>query len=289
MPAASARTTDEVVDTGRYPLEDPDGPVLRGVVERARRELASTGCSVLTDVVRPELRDVLRREGEQVAPLAHHSVETVNVYNTAPDPALPAAHPARIALERGNAFVARDRLPEHFVVQRLYRSAGFRRLVAACVGLPQVHELGDPLSGLCMNVVAPGRSHPWHFDINDVTVSMLTREPEGGGVFEYCPGIRSASDERFDAVRAVLAGDGEHLVRRLALRPGDLQLFAGRHALHRVTPVTGPGERHSAIFAFSERPGVVGSVTRTLQLFGRTTPIHEAAAARAVRVDGLLD
>ncbi|MSW52988.1 MAG: arpA protein, partial [Actinobacteria bacterium] len=54
MPAASARTTDEVVDTGRYPLEDPDGPVLRGVVERARRELASTGCSVLTDVVRPE-------------------------------------------------------------------------------------------------------------------------------------------------------------------------------------------------------------------------------------------
>jgi len=47
--------------------------------------------------------------------------------------------------------------------------------------------------------------------------------------------------------------------------------------------------RHSAIFAYSERPGVIGSPARTRQLFGRVTPAHLAAAARTVRVDELMD
>jgi hypothetical protein len=34
---------------------------------------------------------------------------------------------------------------------------------------------------------------------------------------------------------------------------------------------------------------VVGSVTRTRQLFGRALPEHLAAAGHAVRADGLLD
>ena len=65
-----------------------------------------------------------------------------------------------------------------------------------------------------------------------------------------------------------------------ALRPGDLQLFKGRYSLHRVSTVHGrPTARHTAIFAYSERPGVVGSVARTRQLFGRVLPEHLAAAA----------
>jgi hypothetical protein len=149
-----------------------------------------------------------------------------------------------------------------------------------------VFPLADPLSGLVLNVVTPGRSHPWHFDTNEFTVSMLTQEPEGGGAFEFCPNIRSARAENVDDVRAAL--DGRYPAQRLALRPGDLQLFAGRYSLHRVTPVTGATARHSAIFAYSERPGVVGTVARTRQLFGRITPAHRAAEAR-VRVDQLMD
>lgn len=275
---------DEVVDTARYPLPDPDA--LREVVARVRRDLDDAGCSVLPGFVRPEQQDALRAEGAALAPHAHHDVETVNVYNTAPDDTLPADHPARVPLERGNAFVARDRIPSGALVQRIYTSAAFRGFVAACFGLPQVHELADPLSGLVLNVVAPGRGHPWHFDTNEYTVSMLTREAQSGGVFEYCPGIRSADAENLDAVRDVL--DGRGAPRRLELRPGDLQLFRGRYSLHRVSPVGGTAARHTAIFAYSERPGVVGTVARTRQLFGRTTPAHLAAHERAVRVDGLL-
>jgi hypothetical protein len=169
---------DDVVDTGRYPLHDPEG--LAGAVTAVRADLTEQGCCVLPGFVRPDRQHLLRAEGSALAPDAHYTVETVNVYNTAPDDTLPADHPARVPLQRGNAFVARDRIPADALVQRLYTSAAFRGFVAACFGLAQVHELADPLSGLVLNVVAPGREHPWHFDTNEYTVSMLTQAARAG-------------------------------------------------------------------------------------------------------------
>lgn len=289
MSTPEPRTLEHVVDTARYPLSELDSATGRSVISRARHELDTLGCTVLPDFVRPSLRDLLREECAAFAHQAHFDVETVNVYNIAVDSDLPKDHPGRIPFERGNAFVARDRIPADSLISRLYSSEEFQRFVALCFELPRLHELADPLSGLCLNVITPGREHPWHFDTNEFTVSMLTQEPQAGGVFEYCPAIRSAQDENFAGVRDVLAGRGGAAVRRLALRPGDLQLFKGRYSLHRVSPVQGGSARHSAIFAYSERPGVIGSVARTRQLFGRVLPEHLAAEGRAVRVDQLLD
>ena len=278
---------DRVVDTDRYPLSDPDGPEWRAVVARTRAELDAVGCCVLPDFVRRDLRTELERECAEIAPLAYTKTEQVNAYNIALDTPLPADHPGRVIMERGNAFVARDQIPADTIVHRLYRSTLFQRFVADCFALPALHELADPLSGLTLNVIAPGRAHPWHFDTNEFTVSMLIRPADQAGVFEYCPNIRSAEAENLTDVAAVLAGRGEHLVRRLELRPGDLQLFRGRYSLHRVSTVRGERARHTAIFAYSERPGVLGSAERTRQLFGRVLPEHTAAAS--VRGDQLLD
>ncbi len=276
------------MDTTRYPLSDPTSAAWSGVVSQAQADLRRDGCSVLADFIRPALRAELRAEGAAIAPSAHYDVETVNAYNIALDTPLPADHPGRETMQRGNAFVPWDRIPPHALINRLYTSALFQRFVADCFGLAAVHPLGDPLAGLCVNVVSPGMSHPWHFDTNEFTVSMLTQESESGGVFEFCPAIRSAREENFADVREVLSGGGR-LVRRLALNPGDLQLFQGRYALHRVSTVEGATARHSAIFAYSERPGVIGNVERTRQLFGRVLPEHLAAAGSAVRGDDLLD
>ena len=286
-----ADVVDEVVDTDRYPLAAPGGPGWQALVDRVRADLDRDGCSVLADFVRPSRQDDLRREGDAVAPHAHTRVEVVNAYNIDPGTPLPHDHPGRVRLERGNAFVPWDRIPATSLLHRLYTSPAVQRFVAACAGLPAVHPLADPLAGLCLNVIAPGRAHPWHFDTNELSVSVLTRPATEGGVFEYCPAIRSPADETLGAVRGVLDGRRPDLVRRLALRPGDLQLFRGRYSLHRVTTVGGPTARHSAILAYSERRGVVGSVERTRQLFGRVLPAHRAAGAPAGRVRGdrLLD
>jgi hypothetical protein len=277
-----------VVDVDRYPLTDPTSDAWRAVVERTRRELHDVGCSVLPGFIRPSLYEALRVEGAAAAPSAYYEPETVNVYNIDVDAALPADHPGRVTMQRGNAFVARDQIDPSAVIAQLYSSPLFTGFVASCFELEQLHELADPLSGLVLNVIRPGLEHPWHFDTNEFTVSLLTQAPTGGGIFEYCPNIRTAEDEHLDDVRAVLDGRGERLIRQLELRPGDLQLFQGRYALHRVSKVLGDTARHTAIFAYSERPGVIGSPARTRQLFGRVLPEHLAAAGR-VRVDQLLD
>lgn len=280
---------DEIIDTGRYPLGEVGDLGRAEAVARARAELAETGCSVLRGFIRPELIETLRAQGEEFAPHAYYEVERVNAYNIPLDTELPQDHPGRIVLERGNAFVPRDRIPSCSVINLLYTANVFQHFVADCFGLAELHEFADPLAGLCLNVVAPGMSHPWHFDTNEFTVSMLTQLPTAGGDFEYCPNIRSPHAENLDDVRDVLTGSGDRFIQRLALQPGDLQLFCGRYSLHRVSPVTGDRQRHSAIFAYTDRPGVIGTVERTRQLFGRVLPDHLAAAAEGVRGDRLLD
>jgi hypothetical protein len=280
----------QLVDTARYPLTEPGSAAWHDLVATVRHDLGRDGCSVLADFVRPDRHDDLRREGAAVASGAHYEVEVVNAYNIDPTTPLPDDHPGRVRMERGNAFVARDRIPPDALVQRLYTDELFQRFVAACFGLEAVHPLADPLAGLCLNVIPPGQAHPWHFDTNEFAVSLLTQPADDGGVFEYCPGIRSAADENLAGVRGVLDGRRADLVHRLVLRPGDLQLFTGRYSLHRVTEVGGATARHTAIFAYTERPGVMGSVERTRQLFGRVLPEHLAAVGgRAVRGDRLLD
>ncbi|MGH3625079.1 MAG: HalD/BesD family halogenase [Sciscionella sp.] len=289
MSASESRVVEQVVDTARYPLSEPTSAAWKDVVSRVHHELQNLGCSVLPNFVRSSLCGSLRLECAEIAPLAHYDVEVVNAYNIATDSSLPNGHPGRTTMERGNAFVARDHIPKQFIIHQLYVSQLFQRFVASCFGLPRVYELADPLAGLCLNVVAPGMAHPWHFDTNEFTVSLLTQESQAGGIFDYCPNIRSAQAENFDNVQAVLAGSREHLIRHLSLRPGDLQLFKGRYSLHRVTSVQGETARHSAIFAYSEHPGVIGSVARTRQLFGRVLPEHLATEGRAARGDQLLD
>jgi hypothetical protein len=288
MSTSEATVVGQVVDVARYPLAEPESTGWKQVVARTADELQQLGCSVLPCFIRSSLIGTLRQECAEVAPLAYYDVETVNVYNIAVDSSLPEDHPGRIAMQRGNAFVARDLIPVNFTIHRVYSCALFKHFVANCFGLSRLYELADPLAGLCLNVVNPGMEHPWHFDTNEFTVSMLTQEAHGGGVFEYCPGIRSAQGENLDGVRAVLAGQGEPAIHRLPLRPGDLQLFKGRYSLHRVSSVRGQTARHSAIFAYSERPGVVGRVARTRQLFGRVLPQHLAAERSAAHIDQLL-
>jgi hypothetical protein len=279
---------NELVDVDRFLLTEPASPRYRRLVAAVRGQLADSGCSVLAGFLRPAARDQFRMEGDRLAPGAYTEVETVNVYNTDPR-SLPAGHPGRRTYERGNAFVARDAIPVDSVLEKLYTAPALQRFVADCFGLERVHALADPFAGLVLNVVAPGRSHPWHFDVNEFTVSILTGAPEAGGVFEFCPNLRSPLEENLDAVTAVLDGTAPQLVRRLDLQPGDLQLFMGRYALHRVSPVTGSRARHSAILAYSERPGVISSVARTRQLFGRVAPDHLSNEHETVRVDQLLD
>ncbi len=58
--------------------------------------------------------------------------------------------------------------------------------------------------------------------------------------------------------------------RQAARRPGTLAVFRGQHALHRVTPVSGPRPRVNSVLTYGERPGMkLNRLTQEL-FYGRT-------------------
>ncbi len=276
-----------VVDLARYPLDAPHRETYRGIVEEVRRELASTGCSVLRGFLEGEAVQRMRTEALPLLGEAYYHPRWVNAYSTLDDPSFPEDHPRRIFMKRTHGFVAKDRIPDEALLRRLYASLAFQRFVADCLHEEVIHEYADPLASLVVNVLPRGAEHPWHYDTNEFIVSTLLSPAEKGGVFEYCPNIRAPGDERYDRVGRVLRGEDRSEVRQLELASGDLQLFLGRFTLHRVTEVDGDRPRLTAILAYAKEPGVIGKPERTRQLFGRVTEAH--TSGKEERLDGLVD
>ena len=280
----------QLVDLEAFPIHEPTSAGYVAVVDGARRGLRSEGCEVLGGFVRPDAVRRLNVEILERKHATHYSTQVINPYfHTAFNPDYPTDHPVNTFIERSSGFIPGDAWDRGCATDLLFRASGVARFLADCLELDGLHCYDDPLAGLTSNICDPGQQFTWHFDTNDLAVTVLVQPADDGGLFEYVPQIRSVDDEGFRAIAAVLAG-GREGVRTLDLRPGDLQIFRGRHSLHRVTRVSPDSRpRHAAIFAYTLEPGVIGRVERTRQLFGRVLPAHEEAERRRVRSDALLD
>ena len=280
---------DGLVNLSEYPVHDLGGVRGQALIQACREQLEENGCVVLKRFVPEDALDRLERETERLSPEAHYNQTETNPYNSDADPSLPANHPKNRFDDRTNGFVAGDRIGAGTIIRQVYEDPSFQRFVAAVVGIDDIFEYADPLAGLVVNVLREGCQHPWHYDTNEFIVTMMTRQSDQGGEFQYAPGIRSPNGENFDAVENVLDGDLSQ-VKSLALEPGDLQVFFGRYSLHRVTPVAGNRERHTVIFAYAKEPGFIGRPERALRIFGRMAPIHEQLLKQDMeRTDNLAD
>lgn len=278
----------DIVDLEAYPLDQPYGDGLADTVTRCRAALDARGCSVLEGFFAPGI-EAMRQEAADLAPQAYVQERFGNPYSSPDDPNLPEDHPVRTFLKRTQGFVAGDTIAESTALKRVYRDASFRNFVAQCLELEEIHEYADPLGCLVVNVVRDQAQHPWHFDANEFIVSTLVQAPEAGGLFEYCPNIRSPDDENFERVSRVIRDVDRTEVHTLNLRPGDIQLFKGRFSLHRVTPVEGSRPRLSAIFAYATRPDLMATADRTRHLFGRATALHREQTGSIAGADRPID
>lgn len=280
----------DIIDLDAYPIDQPASESYAAIIESARASLRADGCVVLKDFIRESALQALSEEVQARKHLTHYSTESINPYfHSEPNADYPQRHPVNTFTERSSGFVPGDAWEDATAHRILFEEPRFVRLLADCLELDSLFPYADPLAGLTENVLDPGQQFSWHFDTNEFAVTVLIDEADEGGLFEYVPNIRSVDEESFDAIQAVLEG-GRDGVRTLQLRRGDLQIFRGRYSLHRVTRVgESSAPRHAAIFAYTEKPGVIGRVVRTQQLFGRVLPEHEAAEAARVRSDALLD
>ncbi len=258
-------TLADVVDLTRHPLDDP------GYRDECRRAVDADGALVLRGFLRPEAVAALVAEAEHLRPLAYFSAHTHSVYLDPADRERPAGDARSRAVVSTKGAVTTDQVPQGSGLRVLYDAAVFRRFLCDVLGEDELHEYADPLSSINVNYFEPGQELGWHFDNSSFAVTLLLQAPEGGGVFEFVDAMRdsAAGWDNHEGVTSVLDGRADRPPVALEQRAGDLALFRGRDALHRVTPVVGERTRVLVVLAYNTEPGISLSENARMTFFGR--------------------
>ncbi|MEP7204240.1 MAG: hypothetical protein ABI894_16630 [Ilumatobacteraceae bacterium] len=276
-----------LIDLDVYPIHDLTSSAREAVVAEARAQMSADGCCRLSGFVRPGAVERMQVEATSLHDRTCWSVQDHNPYFSPDDDSFPAGHPRRTLQHRETGFINSDVLVGDSVLRQLYDSDVLLHFIWECLGTARpIYRWADPLARNPYGVTDPGQWLPWHFDGNEFTVSILAQKAERGGVFEYVPNIRRPDVENYEHVAHVLAG-GHDGVRQLDLMPGDLQLFAGRFSLHRVTPVEGTVPRYIGLPSYVHDPYRMNRSFHSETLYGRATDQHRQR--ERVLVDGLVD
>ena len=254
-----------ILDTTRHPIHE------EGYAAACRAQLDSDGALVLrafftVDAIARVIEESAHREAD-----AFYANSTHNVYLTPTNSELAPDHPFNRQVTSSKGLIADDQIPPASPLRKVYNDTTFRTFLCRVLGIDEIHPYADTLSSINVHFASDGKELGWHFDNSSFAVTMLLQAPDGGGVFEYVPNVRDADsgDMAYERVGAVL--DGRERVETLSFDPGDLVLFRGRNAMHRVTPIQGPTTRMLVVFAYNEEPGVALSESALKTFFGRTS------------------
>lgn len=254
--------TTQHIDSERHPIAEA------AFADRCRRRLDAEGVLVLPGFFAPAAVRLVVAESASRENEAFYANSTHNVYLTPPDPDLPADHPFNRQVASSKGLLADDQVPATSPLREVYRDAGFRSFLCNVLSVAELHPYADDLSSINVHFASAGQELGWHFDNSSFAVTMLLRAPESGGVFEFVRDVRDTGGMEFDRVAAVL--DGHERVQQLDIAAGDLVMFRGRDALHRVTPTAGSVTRMLVVFAFNAEPGVTLSDSALTTFYGRT-------------------
>jgi hypothetical protein len=267
--AGAAAAPERLVDLERYPILAPESAALHDVLVWARAQLRDTGACEVPGFVTPGGLAALTADAESLAAGAYRSEGIGTAYLEVPDFELPEDHPRRYLGKAAVGVVPYDRFPAASPLRQLYEWDPFMRFIEAVLQRGRLYRYADPLGALNLAAMSDGDELQWHFDQTDFVVSLALRDARVGGDFEVAPRIRTASDERYDAVGRVLHGDRTDFVR-LPMTPGTLLIFEGRHSLHRVSPIRGDVTRLVGLLAYDTKPGTCSTELLRLARYGRT-------------------
>jgi hypothetical protein len=266
---STARPYEDVVDLERYPIGDPAIPGYRALVQACRDQLRDHGVAQLPGFLTPAAVGQMLDLARGLAAAAWASDQTHTVYFEPPDDSAGPDHPRAFLQHSAKKAIAYDQIPAGAPIRRLYESDDLTGFIAAVLGKDVLYRSADPLDALEIAIFEPSDELGWHFDNSEFSVTVMYQEAEAGGHFEYRPWLRTSGEENYPAVQRILHGAPDGVVR-LPSSPGTLAVFRGQHALHRVTPVTGPRPRINSVLTYGEHPGMkLTELTQTL-FYGRT-------------------
>lgn len=258
-----------IVDTGRYPLEDPTKHV--ELIQRCREDWTASGSVSLEGFLRPE---ALKRCVEEIDPAMiarsyHHAAKHDIYFSDAHDVPEVVKAPA-LAQRSSNHTLTADQL-DGMIIQRVHRWPPLARFLESVLDKRSLFPMADAMAGVNVMGYREGDQIGWHFDRAEFTVTLLLRRPEQGGMFQYRRDLRGPGNRNHPGVVALLSGQDPEVID-LPIEAGTLNVFAGYRSPHRVTPSLGQTSRLVAVLSYMEEPNVVFSAEDRLRFYGRADP-----------------
>jgi hypothetical protein len=259
----------EIIQLDRYPLHRPASPACRRLVEAAKSSLSASGAFVLEGFLPSSALAGILEQADSMAEAAFVSRQPHNVFLQPADAAFPADHARNRLVRSEKSVLADDQIPARSLLRQLYGANCFRSFLCEVLEVAGLFPFEDPLAPINVSFYGEGEELGWHFDNSPFAVTLLLRDAEKGGAFEYVPDSRRDTPEGYAAISRVLDGD-QSSVRELKQGRGALVLFKGARSLHRVTPCGGPVPRTIAILSYASEPGRSLKEHTRLLFYGRT-------------------
>lgn len=257
-----------------HPIKEWDSPPFDALVERCRSGLHSRGAYVLEGFLNREAVATVLDELNGVLGSAFYKPKTHNPYLAPDDAEFTASHPRNRKQLTNSATLAYDFIADGSLLDRIYRWPPLRAFIAKTLGYEELYAYDDALAAVNVLVYPPGTQTGWHFDNAHFVVTLMLRQAQRGGAYEYAPFIRSPDEDNYPAIEAVLDGDSA-IVHTLEQAAGDLVVFQGRYTLHRVTEVYGNAPRLIAVLSYDVKPGTTLTAHTRKTFYGRS---HEGQA-----------
>ena len=260
---------NDVVDLGRYPINDPASPAYRALVQAGRDQLRDQGVAQLAGFLTPAAVGQMLALASPLTTQAWASDQSHTVYFEPADDSAGPDHPRALLQHSAKRAIAYDQIPADAPIRRLYESDDLTAFIAALLDKQVLYRSADPLDALEIAIFGDGDELGWHFDNSEFSVTVMYQQAEAGGHFDYYPRLRDGRDENYPGVQKILLGGSDGVIR-LPGSPGTLAVFRGQHALHRVTPVSGPRPRINSVLTYGEHPGMKLTELTQKLFYGRT-------------------
>jgi hypothetical protein len=205
-PSPQASGYDDVVDLSRYPINDPEGPAYRALVQAGQDQLRDRGVAQLTGFLTPAAVRQMLALASRLAAQAWASDQAHTIYLEPADDSAGPDHPRALLQHSAKKAIAYDQIPAGAAIRRLYESDDLTAFIAAVLGKQVLYRSADPLDALEIAICGDGDELGWHFDNSEFSVTVGYQQAEAGVISTTIPGCGTDATRTIRASRRSCSG-----------------------------------------------------------------------------------
>ena len=209
----------------------------------------------------------LQNEANRLKGLSYKSLSEYNVYVSEYDNSFKVNSPRNRIMSTSKKCIPNDLIPKNSILQKIYDSKIIKSFFMGILKKSSLYPYSDSLSSININYYDKGDALGWHFDNSDFTITLLVKNCNMGGKYEFFNDMRyKDGKEDYEFVEKILDDKIKGTV--VESFEGDLMIFRGNRSIHQVTAVE-EGERVLVTFNYNETSGISLSEQSRKTFFGR--------------------